>query len=232
MTSGTEREVLELLLARPRSPTEVAEELDVSVQTASRNLKKLVDRGFAERRRNGGGEGRGYTRYRVREFARLLAGYDGELVEETLELSPDKRAVLSTWKVPQAEFHPVLLSYLFAVDSARVEFDVVGIVVYGSVARGDAQVDSDVDILLVYENDELRAEERLDTTFTTDGRLVSPRERRVISETWFTRQEFEGAADTGSRFLRNVLDEGIVLYDPEEVIRDARRRRAGESVPR
>ena len=35
MLEGTEREVLELLLERPRSPTEVADELEVSVQTAS-----------------------------------------------------------------------------------------------------------------------------------------------------------------------------------------------------
>lgn len=232
MPSGTEREVLELLLERSRSPTEVAEELEVSVQTASRNLKKLVEEGFAEQRRAGSGEGRGYKRYRALEFARVLAGYNGELVEDTLELSPDKRAVLSTWKVPQEEFHPVLLSYLFAADPARVELDIVGIVVYGSVARGDAQGDSDVDVLCVYENDDRRAEEYVDTAFSTGDGLVGPRESRVISETWFTREEFEGAADAGSRFLGNVLDEGIVLYDPVGVIRGARKRRASEGVPR
>lgn len=223
---------MELLLERPRSPTQVAEELGVSVQTASRNLKKLVEEGFAEQRRAGSDEGRGYKRYQVREFARLLAGYDGELFEETLDLATDKRAVLSTWKVPQEEFHPVLLSYLFAADGARIELDVVGIVVYGSVARGDARPDSDVDVLLVYDDDGSRTEEYVDATFGTDGSLVAPNAKRVISETWFTREEFGGAADAGSQFLRNVLDEGIVLYDPEGVIRGVRGRRASESVPR
>lgn len=230
MPTGTEREVLELLLERPRSPTQVAEELDVSVQTASRNLKKLVDEGLAERQRGDSGGGRGYKRYRAREFARLLAGYDGELFEATLDLSAGKRAVLSVWKVPQEEFHPVLLSYLFAGDGARTELDVVGIVVYGSVARGDARPDSDVDILLVYD-DGSRAEEYVDTTFGTDGSLVDPNAKRVISETWFTRREFEGAAGADSQFLRNALGDGIVLYDPEGVIRDARRRAASEGVP-
>lgn len=222
---------MELLLERPRSPTQVAEELGVSVQTASRNLKKLVEEGFAEQRRAGSDEGRGYKRYQVREFARLLAGYDGELFEETLDLATDKRAVLSTWKVPQEEFHPVLLSYLFAGDGARIELDVVGIVVYGSVARGDARPDSDVDVLLVYE-DGSRAEEHVDATFGTDGSLVAPNAKRVISETWFTRREFAGATGADSQFLRNALGEGIVLYDPEGVIRDARRRAASEGVPR
>lgn len=113
-----------------------------------------------------------------------------------------------------------------------MELDVLGIVVYGSVAREDAQPDSDVDVLLVYGNDEVTAEEYVDTSFSTGRGLVGPPDERVITETWFTRQEFEGAVDAGSQFLGNVLDEGIVLYDPEGVIRDAGRERASESVPR
>ncbi|PSQ04210.1 hypothetical protein BRC97_11780 [Halobacteriales archaeon QS_6_71_20] len=61
MIDGTEREVLDLLFDRPRSPTEIAEELGVSVQTASRTLRSLADDGYAAETR--GGSGHGYKRY-------------------------------------------------------------------------------------------------------------------------------------------------------------------------
>ena len=225
MLEGTERKVLELLLERPRSPTEVADELGVSVQTASRNLKQLVEREFAERTHNGGG--RGYKRYRAREFAQVFAGYDGELVEKTLPISDEKRAVLSIWQVPQPEFHPILLSYLFVPDD---EFAAMtkAVVVYGSVARGEAMDDSDIDILIVRDSsreDGIHTE----TVNWEVSRIQSS--SRVLSETFYPVDEFHDALDVGSQFLRNVLDEGIVLYDPEGVIRDAKRERVGERVP-
>lgn len=226
-------EVLELLLAGPRSPTKVAEELGVSVQTASRNLKSLVDRGFAERTRdrNDGGEGRGYKRFRACEFARVFAGFDGGLFDETLELTPAKRAVLSVWQVPQPEFHPVLLSYLFSEPLPEREgFEVTAIAVYGSVARGTATPGSDVDLLLLtgdgVDTDEIPGKARP----WTGGQVAEDAERLVV-ETWLTVGEFRDGLDAGSRFLGSVLDEGIVLYDPEGVVRNARQERASESVP-
>jgi predicted nucleotidyltransferase/biotin operon repressor len=237
MLEGTEREVLELLSERPRSPTEVADELGVSVQTASRNLKRLVEQEFAKRTQEG--EGRGYKQYRAREFARVFAGYDGALFEETLSLSDEKRAVLSTWKVPQEEFHPYLMSYLGTPDWDHKQFHVTAIVVYGSVARGDAQVNSDIDILLIHADDQpvSSGESEYETSpgsksFSVEAGFARDTfEKRVVSEEWFTITEFRDALDAGSQFLRNVLDEGIVLYDPEGVIRDARRERTGERVP-
>jgi DNA-binding transcriptional ArsR family regulator len=237
MLEGTEREVLELLLERPRSPTEVADELEVSVQTASRNLKRLVEQEFAERTRDGGG--RGYKRYRAREFAQVFAGYDGGLFEKTLSLSAEKRAVLSVWQVPQPEFHSVLLSYLLNTDIDRMDLEPVGFVVYGSVARGDAQLDSDIDLLIIHdpsradlrEAGDMDMNEFLTTSYSMSAGPVDSETVRVISEEWFTVSEFHDALDAGSQFLRNVLNEGIVLYDPEGVIWDAKRERAGERVP-
>lgn len=232
MLEGTEREVLELLLERPRSPTEVAEELGVSVQTASRNLKQLVEREFAERTREG--EGRGYKRYRTREFAQVFAGYDGELFEQTVELTETHRAMLSILKVPQSVFHPVLLSYLFSAMN-RQGFGVTAVVVYGSVARGQAEAGSDIDILTIYASEDassvVEPGKVVDTTTVWDGGFIAPDANRVVSETWYSVGELCDALDAGSQFLGNVLDEGIVLYDPEGVIRDARRERAGERVP-
>jgi DNA-binding Lrp family transcriptional regulator len=227
MLDGTEREVLELLLERPRSPTEVADELGVSVQTASRNLKRLVEQEFAERTRDGGS--RGYKQYRAREFAHVFAGLEGVLIEDTLSLTPEKQAVLATWSVPQPKFHPVLISYLFTTPDDKYGSGVNAVVVYGSVARGEAKSESDIDILLVRDDDEI--DQIHNATVNWQPGRIELRQEKIISEIHYPNSEFHDALDAGSQFLRNVLDEGIVLYDPEEVIRDAKRERAGERVP-
>lgn len=237
MLGGTEREVLELLVDRPRSPTEVAEALDVSVQTASRNLRRLVEQGYAEETRDGGG--RGYKRFRALEFVHVFAGVGGELFERSVTLSPEHRALFSVLKVPQEELHPVLLSYLFSPDTDRDGIGVVGVVLYGSAARGEAKADSDIDLLVVRDPaaggehysriDD--SDEVLDRTYVSEPGLVDTGSPRVISEQWYTVSEFRESLDAGSQFLGNVLDDGIVLYDPEGVIRDARQERTGERVP-
>lgn len=231
MLDGTAREVLELLAERPRSPTEVAEELGVSVQTASRNLKQLAERRYAEETR--GGEGRGYKRYRMLEFAQVFAGFDGELFERTLELTGTHRVVLSIMRVPQPEFHPILLSRLFYEEDVDLSVHAEAIVLYGSVARGDATEESDIDLLIVYDPgpDTAEGTQRREVDQSRAGSWwggpLASGDERVISEEWFTVSEFRDGLDTGSQFLHSALDEGIVLYDPEEVIRGARQESAG-----
>lgn len=234
MLEGTEREVLELLLERPRSPTEVADELGVSVQTASRNLKRLVEQEFAERTRDG--EGRGYKRYRAKEFAQVFAGYDGELFERTVEPTQTHRLITSVLKVPQPDFHPVLISWLFFENDVDLSIHAKAIVLYGSVAKGEATNESDIDLLVVYDPEfesegEIYRSEVESQTHRWGGGPLGPETERIVSQEWFTISEFRNGFDAGSQFLRNVLDEGIVLYDPEGVIRDTKRERAGERVP-
>lgn len=236
MLEGTAREVLELVVEQPRSPTEVAEVLDVSVQTASRNLRSLVEQGFAEETREGGG--RGYKRFRAREFAHVFAGFDGELVDHSIDVSTTHRALLSVLKVPQEELHSVLLSYLFAPDPDRDDIGITGIVLYGSGARGEADAGSDIDLLVI--RDPERGEEQyrqlddpgeiLEKAYIGEHGLVDTGATRVISEQWYTVSDFRESLEAGSQFLRTVLKEGIVLYDPEGVIRDARQGRADERV--
>lgn len=217
---GTEREVLALLQERgARSPTEVAQTLDVSVQTASRNLRKLVDRGFAVEnrmdpdRRDGR---RGYKAYEPVEVVELFAGYDGKIVERSLGLSPDKKSVLSVWTVPQAEYHPVLLSYLFTPLDLEPwsSGDVRAIAVFGPVARGEATDDSDIDVLVVCD----------DAVETDDLPMSSLRLRgHVFSHRFVTVSDLAQGIETGTPALQGLLEEAVVVYDPSGVLRDSRR---------
>lgn len=167
------------------------------------------------------GDHRGYKAYRAAEFARIFAAYSGTLIDKTIDLTLDKQVVLAVWRVPQAEYHPVLISYLFS-PAADYGYDhVVALAVYGSVARGEAKEDSDIDILAICD-ETVDPDDIPRTTVSVTGGRGQFEEERVISETWMTRGQFDDGLEAGSTFLRSALDETIVLYDPEDVIRGAR----------
>lgn len=220
--TGTKREVFESLLEREQTPTELSDRLDVSVQTASRTLKELAEEGYVEevpRDSQSTDEQRGYKPYRALEFARLYASLDGTVLDRMLALDPDKRIILSIWQIPQPEFHPVMTSYLFSPEERFRQARAIG--VYGSVARGEAKPDSDVDVLILCD-DEVDTEAIHHPTVNWGFQIGPFRVDRVISEEWLTVTDFDEGLAAGSQFLENVLDEVICLYDPDDLIRNVR----------
>lgn len=234
MIEGTRRAVLETLLEGEKSATGIADELGVSVQTVYRHLQMLADDGYVRQQGTRSAATRPRKLYRAVESAHLFALLDGELVERTLQLAPGNEALIRILSIPQAEFHPVLASHLFERVDGWSEFDVRAVGVYGSVARGDADEESDVDVLVV-------AEERPDGGFPERTAIYEPvldgfGSRRVVSETWLSRSEFEEGLEAGSQFVESVLEDVTRLYDPEGIlggprIPDDETRSTGRGVP-
>jgi predicted nucleotidyltransferase len=81
------------------------------------------------------------------------------------------------------------------------------IVLYGSVARGEAGKDSDVDLLIIVPDGKIRRQ-ILRVSYDLDLEFGT-----VTSHVYMTPQEFERYLSWGDPFLREVLKEGIVLYD-------------------
>jgi hypothetical protein len=84
------------------------------------------------------------------------------------------------------------------------------IVLYGSVARGEAKRSSDIDILVV-SPDPQSARQRVseiceDVIYECDYTLF-------ISTVHLSREELRWHTEVGSPFVRNVVDEGVILYD-------------------
>jgi len=79
------------------------------------------------------------------------------------------------------------------------------IILFGSVARGEAKEDSDIDILVV---GDVSLEELVEVSFPIlleYGELISAKSMK--------KDRFDFAAKEGHSFVRNVLREGVVLYE-------------------
>jgi len=79
------------------------------------------------------------------------------------------------------------------------------IILFGSVARGESKEDSDIDILVV---GDVSLEELVEVSFPIlleYGELISAKNME--------KDRFDFASKEGYSFVRNVLREGVVLYE-------------------
>lgn len=221
MLSGTRRAVFEALVEQPKSATDISDELDTSIQTVSRHLRSLEDEGYVVEAGTRAGETRPYKLYEPAKFARVFASYDHTLVDQTVDLTPAHEALLSILQVPQPEFHSALIAEVFSLDGEYGWNQIESIAVYGSVARGDANEESDVDMLFVVEDgvntDEIATDETMVNLELAIPEFGTP---RMVSHSWFSESEIVDGLEAGSQFLRNALDEAIILYDKESILRN------------
>jgi hypothetical protein len=83
------------------------------------------------------------------------------------------------------------------------------IVVYGSVARGEATKDSDIDVLVV-SGDKDVGEKVSDVGYEVDFENDF---ETFITLIHFTEDELEHRIKVGSPFIFEILKEGVILYD-------------------
>ena len=83
------------------------------------------------------------------------------------------------------------------------------IVVYGSVARGEYRDDSDIDVLIVGSDKEIKSKVS-EISYEID---YENNFETFITPVYYTREEIEHRVKVGSPFLYEVLKDGVVLYD-------------------
>ena len=117
--------------------------------------------------------------------------------------------------IDQSEFHEPVRTFVERVRDTIAESDEVdrltGIVVFGSVARGEADRQSDMDCFVVVEGDRTAAR-RLVTDVVSELR-----DRRFDGDRFEFEQYVESveSAIHGGETLREIFDEGITLYEVE-----------------
>jgi uncharacterized protein len=93
---------------------------------------------------------------------------------------------------------------------ADLDGAVDSIVLYGSVARGQARRDSDIDVLVIspdVENIRKKVSSiRNDFTYETEYMVY-------LSLVFLSREDFYTLQQVGSPFIQDVVRDGVVLYD-------------------
>ena len=91
-----------------------------------------------------------------------------------------------------------------------VSFPVVSIILFGSLARGEERSDSDIDVLILTENDgDLRkAQKEIESI---ENRVIEEFSNRLSPLIWKVR-EFQRRYKAKDRLLRQIMKEGIVIH--------------------
>jgi len=84
------------------------------------------------------------------------------------------------------------------------------IILFGSVARGDADEYSDIDLIVVKQSDQ-RFVERL-----VEVMAFLPRDVVKADVLVYTPEEFQAMQEQGNPFIEQALKDGIVLYENSE----------------
>ncbi|MFC6975247.1 nucleotidyltransferase domain-containing protein [Halomicroarcula sp. GCM10025709] len=119
--------------------------------------------------------------------------------------------------VEQVEFHEPIRAFVERVrdtfDESDDSSDLVGIVVFGSVARGEADRRSDIDLFVVVDGDRTAAR-RLVTDVVSDLSEERFDGDRFAFEPYV--ESVDSAARAGSK-LRDIFDEGITVVGSERL---------------
>lgn len=117
--------------------------------------------------------------------------------------------------IPQSEFRPPVRRLVDDVRSALDEADaierLVGIVLFGSVARGEADRRSDIDLFVVVEGDRTAARQTV-ADVVSDLRDVRFDGDRYDFEPYV--ESVASARRAGAK-LRDIFEEGITLYEDD-----------------
>ncbi len=218
--STAKKEILQKLAEQAWTPTDLAEELDKSRNTVYNHLEDLHSQGVLTKKQVAA-KTRPKTEYSIGDgFMQYLAVLPGQYTEKSLKLTPEKQAVLRVWSVPQEEFQPYIESYWWSIkNSADVNYrkEIKAVAVYGSVGREEADKDSDIDFLVITEDNE--TEDIVSKNFGSI-RIKAQGGSKIGMTEAYSVKDYRNSLVHGSGFLENIQDELHIIYDPDKVLQN------------
>jgi biotin operon repressor len=119
--------------------------------------------------------------------------------------------------IPQSEFHAPIRTFVDRVQATLTDADdvndLLGVVVFGSVARGEADRQSDIDCFVVIKGDRTTARRQI-TDVVADLQSERFDGDRFVFEPYV--ESAESARRAGSK-LREIFAEGITVYGSEQL---------------
>lgn len=113
--------------------------------------------------------------------------------------------------IPQEEFRDPVKAFLDKIE--KVEAEIVGVILFGSVARGEADRASDIDLQIIVDSDLTKARRELHDI------------RQEVEDQKFDGERFElqllvesiGSAESYGEDLREIFSEGIKLKQTDQL---------------
>jgi len=210
--SKTRLELLRLLAQKPRTPSELSRLLEKSLPTITRHLAYLENFRLVKRVGEERGRTRPYVKYALRETAILLKAIEGDVGVLRLPLSDEVKAQLRIWSIPQQIFHYYVERFLWQIQDLLL--GITAIAVYGSVAKGDAREDSDIDMLILATSDVAKIQKRCEAIVV---KKLGEEAKMVMAQV-FSPNEFEQALSSGSEFAKEVIKNMLPIYDPDRIL--------------
>ena len=95
------------------------------------------------------------------------------------------------------------------VEILKKEYKPIKIILFGSYAYGNPMEDSDIDLLIIKETKERRADR-----FVAVKRIIYDPNRKIpVSPLVYEPKELEERVRIGDDFILEILDKGIVIYE-------------------
>ena len=200
--------IINELSKQERTPTELAKKLKITLPSVHLQLKNLQTEGLVKKIENISGKTRSYSRYSLGEgFVYFIKALPNETERRFLEVDQNLLLHLRIWSIPQKEYHYYIENFWWQLQDYLDDFD--AIVIYGSVANGQARGGSDIDVLLLVKKDVKRYEN------TYNAKMIGIRgKRKMIMCQVFKTEDFENSLKKGSDFALSVMKNSVVIYDP------------------
>lgn len=208
-------DMIRLLAKNDRTPSELAKELKTSLQNVQFQLSRLEAAGIIRKAGKAASRRRPFTVYSLGQgfvlLAKAIPGEDAEIIG--IVADETKKVQLRIWAIPQQGFHYFLDKFWWDLQENLA--DIEALAVYGSVARGDAKEDSDIDILVITGKPE-QMEKKLRAVVTDPAG-----ESRLIMPKCYTGSLLGKSLKAGSAFVKNAVRDMKIIYDPKNVLKEA-----------
>ena len=105
----------------------------------------------------------------------------------------------------------------------KSEKEILGIILFGSLATENAEFSSDkisdIDLLIIFADNQLpiNHRERTNLKLSLMGLTLSG-----IDSIWMSKSEFKKSIENKRDLILSVLDEGIILFDQNNYLRDSK----------
>jgi len=205
----TKWKIIEELSKKNLTPTELSKKLGITLPSLHTQLKELEQKELIKKSGEIKGKTRPYAEYSLGEgFLYFIKVLPNEVEKKLIQIDNNVKLHLRIWSIPQKQYHYYIESIWWKLQDYIDEID--SIILYGSVASGQAKEGSDIDILLLVKKNP----EKYEKLF--GAKLIGKKEKRkMLMIQAFETKDFSEALKKSSDFAKEIIKNNIILYDKE-----------------